>query len=68
MEDEYSKHKWHAAASIDTSNDDVKTDDQMSLDDLNGREIVTIIESIDPNTITPIEALNILFSLKQKLN
>jgi DNA mismatch repair protein MutS len=68
LEDEYTKHKRHAAASIDALDDNVETDDQISLDDLKGREVVTMIETIDPNTLTPIEALNILFSLKRKLN
>jgi len=46
-----------------------KTDDsgQLSLHDLSGSEIVSILTSTDLNTLSPLEALNLLFELKKKL-
>ena len=42
-------------------------DDQISLLDMGGNEIVEILKKIDMNTITPIEAMNLLFELKKKV-
>ena len=40
--------------------------DQISLADIGADEVRQILESTDVNTLTPIEALNLLFTLKQK--
>lgn len=42
-------------------------DGQMSLLDLSGSEIVETLRKTDLNTITPLEALNLLFELKKKI-
>ena len=42
-------------------------DDQMSLTDLGGSEIAELLNKTDLNTLTPLEALNLLFELKKKL-
>ena len=42
-------------------------DDQISLMDLGGSEIADILKKTDINTLTPLEALNLLFDLKKKL-
>jgi DNA mismatch repair protein MutS len=42
-------------------------DDQMSLLDLSGTEIVEILKKTDLNTLTPLEALTLLFDLKKKI-
>jgi len=47
-----------------------KSDDnpeQMSLMDMSGNEISEILKSTDLNTLSPLEALNLLFDLKKKL-
>jgi DNA mismatch repair protein MutS len=41
--------------------------DQMSLEDLTGGEIAGILRKTDLNTLTPLEALNLLFELKKKI-
>ena len=40
--------------------------DQISLADVGADEVRQILESTDVNTLTPIEALNLLYTLKQK--
>ena len=40
---------------------------QLSLLDMGGSEIAAILNSTDLNTLTPLEALNLLFELKKKL-
>ena len=42
-------------------------DDQVSLDDLRSEEIRRELEAIAPETLTPIEAMNVLYRLKQML-
>jgi DNA mismatch repair protein MutS len=42
-------------------------DGQLSLSDLGGSEIADILGKTDLNTITPLEALNLLYELKKKL-
>ena len=42
-------------------------DDQISLLDMSGGEIVEKLRKTDLNTLTPLEALNLLFELKKKL-
>lgn len=42
-------------------------DGQLSLLDLSGSEIVETLRKTDLNTITPLEALNLLFELKKKI-
>lgn len=42
-------------------------DDQISLDDLGGAEIRRRLEAVTVETLTPIEALNLLYALKQLL-
>jgi DNA mismatch repair protein MutS len=39
---------------------------QLSLLDMSGNEIVSILKNTDFNTLTPIEAMNLLFELKKK--
>ena len=39
--------------------------DQMSLLDMGGGEVVRRLQGVDLNTLTPIEAMNLLFELKQ---
>ena len=46
---------------------DAAPDEQMSLLDLSGGEIAEILRKTDMNTLTPIEALNLLFELKKKI-
>ena len=41
--------------------------DQLSLLDMSGSEIAEILNSTDLNTLSPLEALNLLFELKKKL-
>ena len=41
--------------------------DQLSLQDIGSSEIATILNSTDLNTLSPLEALNLLFELKKKL-
>ena len=40
---------------------------QLSLRDMSGSEIASILSSTDLNTLTPLEALSLLFELKKKL-
>jgi len=40
---------------------------QLSLQDMGGSEIAAILETIELDTLTPLEALNLLFELKKKL-
>jgi len=42
-------------------------DRQLSLLDMGGSEIAAILNSTDLNTLTPLEALSLLFELKKKL-
>ncbi len=44
-----------------------KPDEQMSLLDLSGSEIAETLRRTDLNTLTPLEALNLLFELKKKV-
>ena len=39
--------------------------DQVSLTDMGGGEVVRRLQMVDLNTLTPIEAMNLLFELKQ---
>ena len=39
---------------------------QMSLEQLGGSEVLAQLRSLDLNTISPIEALNLLYALKRK--
>jgi len=39
---------------------------QFTLDDMGGSELVQELRMVDLNTITPIEALNLLYELKKK--
>jgi len=41
--------------------------DQLSLADMGGSEIASILSTTDLNTLTPLEALNLLYELKKKL-
>jgi len=43
------------------------SDGQLSLLDMGGNEIAAKLNSIDLNTLTPLEALNLLYELKKKL-
>ena len=43
-------------------------DDQISLQDVRTSEIATLLKNTDLNTLSPIEALNLLFEMKKKLN
>jgi DNA mismatch repair protein MutS len=45
----------------------VPSDDQISLADMGGGEIAEKLRNTDLNTLTPLEALNLLFELKKKL-
>ena len=39
---------------------------QLSLEQLGGSEVLAQLKSLDLNTISPIEALNLLYALKRK--
>jgi DNA mismatch repair protein MutS len=67
LEEKYSTYKQQAAAAMDSIESSNNSDEQISLDELNEKEAIRKLKSIDPNTVTPLEALNLLFSLKQKL-
>jgi DNA mismatch repair protein MutS len=41
--------------------------EQLSLSDIGGNEIASTLNSTDLNTLTPLEALNLLFELKKKI-
>ena len=41
-------------------------DDQLSLTDVGGSQIAEELRALDLNTITPIEAMNLLFELQKK--
>ncbi len=43
-------------------------DEQMSLVDVAGRELSRMLRELDLNTITPLEALNLLYQMKQKVD
>ncbi|WP_130869908.1 DNA mismatch repair protein MutS [Intestinimonas massiliensis (ex Afouda et al. 2020)] len=43
----------------------VPASDQVSLTDMGGGEVVRRLQMVDLNTLTPIEAMNLLFELKQ---
>ena len=43
-------------------------EEQLSLGDVSGGEIAETLEKTDLNTLTPIEALNLLFELKKKVS
>lgn len=45
----------------------VDEDDQMTLEDLGRNDIIDKLRNTDINTITPIEAMNLLFELKKEL-
>ena len=40
---------------------------QLSLIDMGGSEIAAVLGSTDLNTLTPLEALSLLFELKKKI-
>ena len=45
-----------------------KADDgQISLTDMGGGEVLDRLRMVDINTLTPIEAMNLIYELKQKL-
>ena len=44
-----------------------ETDDQISLGDMAGAEVLNILRQTAVETLTPIEAMNLLYQLKQKL-
>ena len=44
-----------------------RADDQISLTDLGANEVAERLRRVDVNTLTPIEAMNLLYELKQKL-
>lgn len=68
MEKKEDKEKNSVAVTIENvKKNDVYSNNQISLDNLKERSILDMIKSIDINTITPLEALNILHSMKQKL-
>ncbi len=46
---------------------ELRADDQISLLDMGGGEIARILRDTDINTMTPIEAMNLLFELKRKV-
>ena len=46
----------------------LEPDDQISMLDLRGQQICSILETITPETMTPIEAMNELFRLKKMLS
>jgi DNA mismatch repair protein MutS len=50
-----------------TGNIQTKDDDQLSLGDLAGGEVLEILRNTAVETLTPIEAMNLLYQLKQKL-
>jgi DNA mismatch repair protein MutS len=56
-----------AAASEVSGRRDPECDNQISLDSLKERDVLDMIKSLDINTMTPLEALNLLYSLKQRL-
>ena len=41
--------------------------DQVSLMDMGAAEVANRLRAVDVNTLTPIEAMNLIFALKQKL-
>lgn len=41
--------------------------DQISMLDLGDKEVAERLRRLDVNTLTPIEAMNLLYELKQKL-
>ncbi len=52
---------------VAASSDSVNQTDQVDIDFIQEKEIISEIKSIDIDTLTPLEALNFLFSIKQKL-
>lgn len=56
-----------AATKEASKEQDVESGCQMSVDNIREKYILNELKSIDINTITPLEALNILYSIKQKL-
>jgi len=68
MEKKRGEEKSVVAAAADTYEEPKpESDSQISLDTLKERDVMDKIRSIDINTMTPLEALNILYSLKQRL-
>jgi DNA mismatch repair protein MutS len=55
-------------ADVAATKDKIQEDSQINLDNLKEQEVISKIKALDINTITPLEALNFLFSIKQKLN
>ncbi|ADL07947.1 DNA mismatch repair protein MutS [Thermosediminibacter oceani] len=51
------------AATKDTPFDDV----QLNIESLKNEQVIRMIKELDINTITPLEALNLLYSIKQKI-
>ena len=45
----------------------VPSEDQISMLDMGAQEVAERLRRIDVNTLTPIEAMNLIFELKQKL-
>ena len=52
---------------VAASSDSVNQTDQIDIDFIQEKEIISEIKSIDIDTLTPLEALNFLFSIKQKI-
>ena len=52
---------------VDRHADYRRSDDQISLIDVGSSEVTERLRSISPDTLTPIEALNILYELKKKV-
>lgn len=71
MEKKRDKDNFLATSAIDNGKDTYNNNDnnesQVSFDNLKEQSILDMIKSIDINTITPLEALNFLNSIKQKL-
>ena len=43
-------------------------DDQISFTDMGGRELADRVRGIDPNTLTPLEALNLIYEFKRMVD
>lgn len=56
-------HKEQIAAAEDVTSNET----QLNIESIKNEQVIRLIKDLDINTITPLEALNLLYSIKQKL-
>jgi DNA mismatch repair protein MutS len=52
---------------IAAAEDVASSETQLNIESIKNEQVIRLIKDLDINTITPLEALNLLYSIKQKL-